>query len=133
MNKKERLFLLKAEEIVAVVAALLLITAAFLPWGSSANSEILGIEGSDSMMTIALGILALVTLLIKKVPNLIPLILGLLAFSVGINDYVAMAKITQALGGKVGYGLYLTLIGSLGVVLGSGIDIIRTWRRKSRT
>lgn len=132
MNSKERLFLLKVEELVAVLAAILLVTAAFLPWGSSSNSEILGIDGSDSMMTIALGVLALVTLLIKRVPNMIPLILGVLAFCVGINDYFAMKKITESLNGNVGYGLYLTIIGSFGVIVGSGIDMIRNRKKQSR-
>lgn len=134
MNKKERILLLEVEEILAAASAILLVVAAFMPWGSSANASITGIEGQDSLFTIGIGIVALITLVIKRVPNFIPLILGVAAFAIALNDFFAMSQLTKALEGGVGYGLYLTVLGSLGVFLGTTIEVIRSGgRRKIRT
>lgn len=126
MNKKERILLLEVEEIFAAISAIILIVAAFLPWGSSANASITGIAGTDSLATIGIGILALITLLMRNIPNFIPLILGIAAFVISLNDFVIMNKLTNALEGSVGYGLYLTLLGSLGVFIGTAIEVIRS-------
>lgn len=129
MGLKDKMLLLEIEEVVATVSAILLIIAVFLPWGSSANASILGIDGKDSIITIGIGLLALALLLIKNVSNVIPLFLGLLALAVGGYDFYKMNIITGTLHGEVGIGLYLTIVASVGVVIGSTIDIIRKRKR----
>lgn len=59
--------------LIAVISAVVLIIAAFLPWGSVLGLAVRGTEG-DGVITIGLGIISIVLLLIKKVPVWVPII-----------------------------------------------------------
>lgn len=125
MDQKDRIKLLELEQIVGIISAGLLIAAAFIPWGRTANVTILGIEGNDSKLTIAIGLIALVVLLIRKAPTIIALILGIAALLTGFYDYQQMALATSQMGGTVGTGLYLTILAANAVIICSVIDMIR--------
>ncbi|MBL4694882.1 hypothetical protein JKY72_05950 [Candidatus Gracilibacteria bacterium] len=126
MDNKEKKILLKLEELIIGVSAIVLILAALLPWGSTENVTVLGIFGDDTFITIGVGILAILFLLTKKIPTWISLLLGLIALGTGINDYIALSNVFEGNGGSVGSGMYLTLLGGLGVVVGSILDMLRS-------
>ncbi|MCX6735427.1 MAG: Ig-like domain-containing protein [Candidatus Peregrinibacteria bacterium] len=133
MKLKEKILLLEIEELVAVISAFLLVAAVFLPWGKTENVNILGIEGKDSMITIGMGLMTLVLLLVKRISIIVPLFFGLFTLFIGGYDFVKMEKVTTALNGQVGIGLYLTIIASFGVIVGAAINAIRKKKNKKRS
>lgn len=126
MDKQEKKILLRLEEFIVAVSAVVLIVAAYLPWGSTENVTVLGVFGKDTIITIGIGILAILFLLTKKIPTWVSLILGLIALGTGVNDYVSLSNVLQGNGGTIGSGMYLTLLGALGVVVGSILDMLRS-------
>ena len=125
MDQTTKKQLLEIEQIIGVISAGLLVAAAFIPWGHTANVTILGIEGNDSKLTIGIGLIALFVLLFRRAPTIIALILGIVALLTGFYDYQQMALATSQMGGTVGTGLYLTILAANAVIVCSVIDIIR--------
>ena len=127
MDKKERRFLGEIEKIIIAISAILLIVAAFLSWGATPSFEATGLSG-DGLITIGVGVVAIILLIIDmiyRVPAWIPLILGIIALVIGGVDFNAMLGTVEKFDGKVGMGLYLTVIASAGIILGSIIDLVR--------
>lgn len=114
-----------AGRIVALLGAILLAVSAFLPWGSSATQTVSGI-GGDGLIQISIGILAFLLLFIKRITIWFSLFLGVVGLTVGVVDFVAMSnalpKVTE---GEMGIGLYTTLVASLGIVVGTIVEIIQ--------
>jgi hypothetical protein len=142
MDKKERKLLFEVEEIIIGISSILLIIAAFLAWGPASSGEIttgVSAEGvpvfmlhiTDGMLTIGIGAIAiglLIVDMIYRVPAWIPLILGIIALGIGVIDFWAMAKATGQYW-SVGTGLYLTLLASGGIIVGSIVDIYRDTKK----
>ena len=127
MDTKEKHFLTEIEDLIVAVSAILLIFAAFLTWGETSRFATSGLVG-DGVITIAIGVVAIVLLIIDIVYHVsawIPLFLGAIALVVGGIDFYAMFNAVEKFSGKVGMGLYLTVIASAGIILGAIIDLVR--------
>lgn len=132
MDQAERKKLLEIEQIVGIISAALLIIAAFIPWAATNDITLLGIEGKDSKITIAIGLIALIVLSVHKIPTIVALIFGIAALSIGFYDYQKMAIATSQMGGTVGPGLYITILAANAIIICSIIDIIRNRKTKRR-
>lgn len=104
--------------ILAMLSSAALAIAAFLPWASAREVNISGIEG-DGLITIAVAILSLIILFIRRIPISVSLILGLVALTISILDFVQTGKAVVEIGGKVGYGVHISILASLGIVIGT--------------
>jgi hypothetical protein len=105
--------------IFAVVSVFVLGIGAVLPWGYAYSDPIWGLS-VDGIVILIIAILALICLLVKKVPVWIVLILGLAAGAIGVIDLIEVNKvISQIFGAKVGPGLYITILGSIGIIVSS--------------
>ncbi len=111
---------------LAMVSAVVLCGSAFLSWGSVATESVVGIQG-DGMITLFLGIAAILFLLKRRLPLYIPTILGLLAFAVALWDYLSISEVMLKLTitSSIGLGLYLTLVSSFLLTVFSFIQ----WRK----
>ena len=132
MDQAEKKKLLEIEQIVGIISATLLVIAAFIPWGITNDITLLGIEGNDSKITIAIGLIALIVLSVHKIPTIIALILGIGTLLTGFYDYQQMAIATSQMGGTVGPGLYTTILTANAIIVCSVIDIIRNRKTKKR-
>ncbi len=102
-----------------LVSTIILGLGAILPWGYVYSEKVGGLDG-DGNIILGIAILALVLLLIKKVPIWISLILGLLAMTIGIIDIIEIYKVTKDFAtSRIGEGMYITIIGSAGLVVGT--------------
>jgi hypothetical protein len=128
MGIKEKKVLFEIEEIIVGISAILLIVAAFLPWGSAEGYSTSGLNG-DGRIIIGLGAIAVTLLFIdvfvREISAVVPLILGLAACAIGIIDYVTMARVVSEFAGQVGIGLHLVIASSVGIVVGAVVDVIR--------
>ncbi len=102
---------------LALLFSVLLVASGFLPWGYTDNVSVAGLEG-DGLITISIGVLAFLLLFVKRIALWVSLILGIIAFIVGVIDMTTMYRAVQAISGDVGSGIYLTLVSSAGIVLG---------------
>lgn len=109
----------------AMACAIVLSLSAFLAWGSVSNESVAGTQG-DGVITLILGIAALLFLSRPRLPLCIPLILGIIALVVSIWDYLSIAKIMPAIGGQIGLGLYLTIVSSFLLIVSTFIQ----WQRR---
>ncbi len=127
--KKKPFLIFEVEEFIVVLSAVALIAGSFLAWGQTPNYTALGTNG-DGLITLGLGALAIVFLIIdlisKKIPSWVPLILGIFALAIGMVDFKAISTAVAPYEGTVGPGVYLTLIASLGIIVGSILDIYRS-------
>lgn len=114
----------KVPQIVGIVGALMVIAGAFLPWAISSVITVKGTDG-DGTITLALAILSILFLLIKKIPAWIASILGAIVVTVGFIDYSQVKEAVLLDSGSVGIGLYLTILGSLVLILGSTLQFIK--------
>lgn len=130
MDQSEKKKLLEAEEVIGIISAILLIAAAFIPWGKTPNVTILGIEGNDSKITIAIGLIALLALLFRKIPTIIAFVLGIAAILTGFYDYQEISRVTGQMGGTVGPGLYITILAANAIIVCSVIDMLRNRKTK---
>lgn len=131
MDKKEKKLLFEIEEIVVGLSAIAMMISVFLPWGKATGYSASG-WGGDGKILICLGAVALILLImdqIYKISAWIPLFLGLVALTIGTIDFNAMQKAVMTFDGKVGSGLYTVLAASLGIVVGSIIDLIRNRKK----
>ncbi|PKL36934.1 hypothetical protein CVV38_03545 [Candidatus Peregrinibacteria bacterium HGW-Peregrinibacteria-1] len=105
--------------IVALISAAVIIIGALLPWGLVQEIKHItyGYDG-DGVITIPLAVIAIILLIIKKVPFWISLIIGLMVSAIGFIDYAAIADATAEIG-SVGIGMYLTIIGGIGLTIGA--------------
>lgn len=121
---------------LAMFSALMIGVSTFTPWGSALVTDvsgangaiqvsILGIEGKDGALILGLTIIAFILLLIKKVPIWIPLIIAVGTLMVSIIDFYSLDETTAELQGSVGSGLYLGILGSVGIVAGAIIQIVQ--------
>lgn len=116
-------------KIIALISSLALMIVSMVPWGVAMNKAgekvvVTGLKG-DGKITIILGAIAIVCLLIKKIPIWVALILGLATTGVGIIDLLAVLKATKPVSGTVGYGLYITLFSGLGMIVGSLLELFK--------
>ena len=118
-------------QIIGLIGAILLIVGAFLPWGRTAIVDVTGLDG-DGVITLGIGVVAIILLLIKKVPLWITIILGVVALAIGIIDMRGMAAANTELGLEagdefavsIGSGLYLTVVGGVGLIVGPIVGYI---------
>lgn len=115
-------------QFVGAISAIVVIVATFLPWAKIMGLiSVTGFEG-DGKYTLIAGIIALVLILTKKAPLWAALVLGLVVAVVGVIDINGMSNSIQAIGGmgegnpfadlavEIGIGLYLTVLGGLGLI-----------------
>ncbi len=126
-SKQQEIF--TAGRTIALLSAILLGVSAFLPWGQSPHVTVNGMVG-DGLITISIGILALLLLFIRKIPIIISLFLGLMGIMIGVVDFAAMYDTTKQIDGHVGAGLYFTVIGGIGIVLGTVVEMAEEKRKK---
>lgn len=109
---------------IALGSAILLIISAFLYWGHTPNESIRGIEG-DGKITIILGLLAFIFLFIRRISLWISLALGILALAIGSIVLIQVLDVVREVpGNKVGAGLYMGILASFGIVLGTIGDLL---------
>ncbi len=118
---------------IALISAILLILGSFLSWGTSVidgnPAVIYGLEG-DGKITIALGALATVLLILKRPPHWFVFMLGVIAATIGVIDYLAMRDAVSqfqspAISGSIGIGLYLIAPAGLAIMVGTFIEMIK--------
>lgn len=122
--QKFRKEILTAGRGVALASTLLLITSGFLPWGYTKYVSVAGTAG-DGVIIIGIGVVAFLMLFFKKIHRWVSLICGIGGLVIGIIDFVAMRGAVSQFSGYVGTGLYLTVLSSLGVVVGIVIEIMQ--------
>lgn len=108
----------------ALVSAAVLCVSAFFSWGSVLTEKFTGMQG-DGFVTSGLGLVAFLLLSHKKIPLWIPMILGLIAMGISIWDYTVLVPIMKDVNGSFGIGIYLAIISSFTLFLGSLIQ----WRK----
>lgn len=126
---------------VAAFGALLIIIGAFLPWGKVDNVIITGIDG-DGIITLALAVVVLVILVIKKISLLTSALLGALIAAIGvaqtfsisqkieeIKTIFASSLIGPNINGRIDFGVYLTILGSAFIVFGAFIQWIKNRKK----
>ncbi len=127
--KKKAILIFEVEEFIVALSAIVLIGGAFFAWSQTPNYTVPGTSG-DGLITLGLGALAIVFLTIdlisEKIPPWVPLILGILALAIGLVNYNAISAAVKQFEGSVGPGIYLTLIASLGIIVGSILDVYRS-------
>ncbi|NIA01808.1 MAG: hypothetical protein GWP15_00310 [Nitrospirae bacterium] len=129
MNKYK---IFTAGRTIALVGATLLAVSAFLPWGKSAYVSVTGI-GGDGLIQISIGILAFLLLFIKRITIWFSLLLGVAGLAIGIVDFVVMIDaIKKVTDGAMGIGLYTTLGATLGIVIGTIVEIFEERNKKLR-
>lgn len=108
---------------IALASTIFLVIGAFMPWGYTEVASVNGLTG-DGKITLIIGVLAFLLLFIKRVPTWVSLILGAMAFTVGIVSMVSLHHLVGPINGKIGTGLYLTILTGLGMVIGTFFEII---------
>ncbi|MFH1218479.1 MAG: hypothetical protein V1679_01405 [Candidatus Peregrinibacteria bacterium] len=117
--------------IIGLSGAALLVVGAFLPWAKIMGFlSVSGFSG-DGRITLAAGVIAIILILLKKVPLWISIILGIVGLAVGGFDYYGISSAANELGAvdaenpfaalmtaSIGEGLYLTILGGLGLIVG---------------
>ena len=102
-----------------LASAVILIVAAFLPWGSIGPISISGTDGGDGAITIFLALVAGGMAFVRlrgtaKWPSIVAIVVGVLALLVSIIDILDIADIVGL--GSVGIGLWLTALASIGII-----------------
>ena len=115
--------ILTAGRLIAILSAVVLAASAFFPWGYTENVSVSGITG-DGVITIGIGILACILIFIKRAPLWLSLILGAAGLAIGIIDFQTMQEAVKEIEGFVGKGLHMTIIASIGIVVGTFVEII---------
>ncbi len=114
---------------IALISTIILGISAFLPWGKTEYVSVNGLSG-DGVITISIGVLAFLLLFIKKISIWISLLIGAIGLTIGIIDFESMYQVTQQISGEVGIGLYMIVISSFGIVMGTIIEIIEERKKK---
>ncbi len=127
---------------VAMIGAVILGIAAFLPW--IVVEDLVTVKGmqGDGVITLGLAIVTLIFLLIKRIPLWISAILGLIAGIIGFYDSYSAATSLNELqdilknnfldpltNENIGIGLYLTIVSSALIVFGSLIQWIKNYKK----
>lgn len=127
---------------VAMIGALALGVAAFLPWIVADNITMKGMEGRDGIIILGLAVVTLLFLFIKRIPLWISTILGFVAGVIGFYNSYSAAKNLNELqdllknnfldpltNENIGIGLYLTILASALIVFGSLIQWIKNSKK----
>ncbi len=123
--------------IIGLISAVVLGIGSVMPWGENIAGTVNGLDG-DGVITLGIAIIAIVLLLIKKVPLWIPLVLGVLAAAIGIIDLSNMSDVNQELGlelegnpfaelakVEVKAGLYVLIAGAIGLIIGPIVGYVK--------
>lgn len=122
---------------VALVSSIFQAVGSISTWGSVLAVDLVeiskvkevtirGIGGKDGIFILMVAILTFILLLIKKVPLWVPLFLGISGLIVGVADLIAMSETTAALKGKMGIGIYITVLASAGIIIGTLTEFVST-------
>lgn len=114
---------------IALISALFLVISAFMTWGYTDYASVTGGLG-DGMITRIIGVAAFVFLFIKRINIWASLVLGLISLGISINDYISLTAVLKTLSGNVGSGMYVTILSSVGLVLGTVIEMIYEKKNK---
>lgn len=125
----------------AMIGSIVVIIAAFLVWGTVNDITTKGIEG-DGKLTFILALIALILLLIRRIPLWITIIFGVIIEIIGIiqnvsmNDKIAELKNIFAssltgpdITGNVGIGVYFTIVGATLIIFGTLFQWIKNRKR----
>lgn len=122
---------------VALVSSIFQAVGSISIWGSVLAVDLVeiskvkevtirGIGGKDGIFILMVAILTFILLLIKKVPVWVPMFLGIAGLIVGVADLIAMSEAVTSLKGKMGIGIYITVLASAGIILGTLTEFIAT-------
>lgn len=127
---------------VAMIGALALGLAAFLPWIVVKDVVTVNGMGGDGVITLGLAVITLLFLFIKRIPLWISTIIGLIAGVIGFYDsYSAATNLSELqdilknnfldplTNENIGIGLYLTILASALIVFGSLIQWIKNSKK----
>jgi hypothetical protein len=112
---------------IGVVSALLTIFMAFLPWGAAVNEKgqdslVMGLQG-DGKITLVLGAIAIILLISKRCPHIFAAILGIIVAIIAYIDIWTMNQVVTEMTAYIGYGLYFTLAGGIGIFFGGILEM----------
>lgn len=109
-------------KLVGIVSSILLIISAWLPWfkisalGISTNGFMGDAYGNPGLFFIIIGILTAIFIFMgKKWSMIVSIILALVTLALSMK-YHRDASLT---GASAGFGIYLMMIGSIGVIVGA--------------
>lgn len=125
---------------IAKISSLFLIASVFTTWGSALGVDVTGsgevievavrgIGGKDGILILGVAVVAIILLLIKKIPIWIPLVLGIFGFIISFVDLFAMRTAVGQVDGEIGWGLYLALLASVGISVGAIMQIVDNKRK----
>jgi len=126
----------------AAIGALLVIIGAFLPWGAVDNVVTTGLSG-DGIITLILAVVVLFSVFIKRISLWFSLALGALIAVIGvaqtfsitqkideIKSIFASSLIGTSVNGRIGVGVYLTILGAAFILFGTFIQWIKNRRTR---
>lgn len=131
MKKRVNKIILTRGRTAALLAAAALALSAFLPWGYNENVMVTGLDG-DGFIVIGLGILAFLMLFIKKIPIMINLLIAGMGLFLGFTVYDGMYTATKIIKGQIGFGIYLTIIASILMILGIIVEIFDERKKRKQ-
>ena len=127
---------------ITLFSALILIIGSVLPVAGFKNISVYGLEG-DGRITVTLGLLIIASTFLKKIPKYTNTIFAALALALATFDYSKLHESTSAIKStvstntymidvastiEIGYGLQLVILGAIGAIAGSIIDLIQNKR-----
>jgi len=102
----------------AIASALIIVIGSIGPWVDVGGESAGGLD-KDGAVTIALALIAAAYLIFTPLPHWAPTaVIGALAATVAIFDIIDIEDLSGLVGGfaSPGWGLYLTAIGSIGLI-----------------
>ncbi len=127
---------------ITLFSALILIIGSVLPVAGFKNISVYGLEG-DGRITVTLGLLIIASTFLKKIPKYTNTIFAALALALATFDYSKLHESTSAIKStvstntymidvastiEIGYGLQLVILGAIGAIAGSIIDMLQNKR-----
>ncbi len=127
---------------ITLFSALILIIGSVLPVAGFKNISVYGLEG-DGRITVTLGLLIIASTFLKKIPKYTNTIFAALALALATFDYSKLHESKSAIKStvstntymidvastiEIGYGLQLVILGAIGAIAGSIIDMLQNKR-----
>ena len=123
---------------IALLSAVVIALGSIAPFAQFKDIKLSGLEG-DGKITLAIAILTIVAILVKKIPAYANIVLGSMALALAAFDYSKLSATTETIKTsadnpymtnvaatlQLGSGLQLVIIGAIGVIAGSVVHIIQ--------
>ncbi len=123
---------------IALISALVIAIGSISPFASFKDIKVYGLQGDGKIM-LALGVLVIASVLIKKIPAYANIIFGSLVLGLAAFDYSKLSETTSTIKAttdnpymtdvaatiQMGSGLQLIIMGAIGVIAGSVIHMVQ--------